>query len=65
MLNNSCPYAYIFETPKTGDINIEHQAENLPHRFVIETPPTNQTEFEKGENLTFALVLFGKRTGEI
>jgi len=59
MLNNTCPYAYIFETPKVNGMNIGHQANNLPHPFVIEPPLTKQTEFQAGETFEIGLVLIG------
>lgn len=59
-LNQTCPYAYIFETPKIADSEIQHQAANLPHPFIIEPPATTQTEFQQGDQLTFGLVLIGK-----
>jgi len=60
MLNQSCPYAYIFETPKVSGMKLEHQADNLPHPFVIEPPLTEQTEFQAGDEFEIGLVLFGK-----
>jgi hypothetical protein len=60
MLNQNCPYAYIFETPKVSGMNLEHQADNLPHPFVIEPPLTEQTEFQAGDEFEIGLVLFGK-----
>ena len=60
MLNQSCAYAYIFETPKVADTAPAHQAENLPHPFVIEPPASNQTEFQTGDEFSIGLVLFGK-----
>ena len=51
MLNQTCPYAYIFETPNIGDLNLQHQADNLPHLFVIEPLETKQTEFQSGDEL--------------
>lgn len=60
MLNNSCPYAYIFETPKVNGIALDHQADNLPHPFVIEPDCSEQTEFQPGDDLIFQLILIGK-----
>jgi hypothetical protein len=59
-LNQSCSYAYIFETPKVSGMTVEHQADNLPHPFVIEPPLTEQTEFQAGDEFEIGLVLFGK-----
>jgi hypothetical protein len=59
-LNKVCAYAYIFETPQTAHENIQHQAENFPHPFVIEPPATRQNLFKRGAELTFSLVLIGK-----
>ncbi len=60
MLNQSCPYAYVFETLKLSGMDINHQADNLPHPFVIEPPLTDQTEFQAGDEFDIGLVLFGK-----
>lgn len=60
LLNKSCPYAYIFETPKVDNAVPEHEAEKLPHPFVIEPPGTEQGEFQPGDELSIGLVLFGK-----
>ncbi len=60
MMNRTCPYAYIFETPNTGDNNVSHQAENLPHPFVIEPPESGQNHYSTGDELVFSLLLFGK-----
>ncbi len=60
MLNQTCPYAYIFETPKVNGMEVQHQASNLPHPFVIEPPATEQTEFQAGDDFEIGLVLFGK-----
>ncbi len=59
MLNQTCPYAYIFETPKVNGMNVQHQAANLPHPFVIEPPVTKQAEFQAGDEFSIGLVLFG------
>lgn len=60
MLNQTCPYAYIFETPKVNGMELGHQADNLPHPFVIEPPQIEQTEFQAGDEFEIGLVLFGK-----
>lgn len=60
MLNKTCPYAYIFETPKVNGMEFEHQAVNLPHPFIIEPPETDSIEFQPGEELAFGLILIGK-----
>lgn len=60
LLNQGCPYAYIFETPKVNGMEVQHQADNLPHPFVIEPPLTEQTEFQAGDEFEIGLVLFGK-----
>lgn len=59
-LNQSCAYAYIFETPRLENMPTQHQATNMPHPFVIEPPETGQREFNAGDELTFGLVLIGK-----
>jgi len=39
---------------------LEHQADNLPHPFVIEPPLTEQTEFQAGDEFEIGLALLGK-----
>jgi len=41
-------------------MDVQHQAANLPHPFVIEPPATEQTEFQAGDEFEIGLVLFGK-----
>jgi len=60
ILNKTCPYAYIFETPKVNGIELDHQADNLPHPFVIEPNCSEQTEFQAGDEFVFRLILIGK-----
>ena len=60
LMSQTCPYAYVFETPKNDSINIEKSADNYPHPFVIEPPLQNKSIYQKGETLNFSLVLFGK-----
>ena len=60
LLKQSCPYAYVFETPNNENINVNHQADNLPHPFVIEPPQQEKKEYLPGESLYFSLILFGK-----
>jgi len=59
LLNKKCAYAYVFETPQTAHHQIQHQAENYPHPFVIEPPDTRETHLQRGSSLDFALVLIG------
>lgn len=60
ILNKSCPYAYVFETPKLNGMALDHQADNLPHPFVIEPDCSEQTEFQASDELVFQLILIGK-----
>ena len=59
-LNQSCAYAYIFETPSSASVDAKYHSPALPHPFIIEPPLTDQTQFEPGETLRFGLVLIGK-----
>ncbi|MFZ5518635.1 MAG: CRISPR system precrRNA processing endoribonuclease RAMP protein Cas6 [Candidatus Zhuqueibacterota bacterium] len=60
ILNQTCPYAYIFETPNLRSYDIQHFADNYPHPFVIEPPLSEQKEYKAGEKLSFGLILIGK-----
>jgi len=60
ILNQTCPYAYVFETPNIKSLDIKHFADNYPHPFIIEPPLTQQKEYSAGEELVFRLILIGK-----
>ncbi len=54
-----CAYAYIFETPQTGQSAL--QATNLPHPFVFEPPLSQErSTIEAGEQLQCGMVLVGR-----
>jgi CRISPR-associated endoribonuclease Cas6 len=56
----SCPYAYIFETPQTRTYHAPIQSTNLPHPFVILPPLTTEEIIHAGKTLSFRLTLIGK-----
>lgn len=60
ILKDTCPYAYIFETPNLKGCDIKHFADNYPHPFIIEPPLTRQKDYKPGEDLSFRLILMGK-----
>ena len=63
ILKENCAYSYVFETPKSSSLKIEHVADNYPHPFVIEPPLENRDTFLPGDVITFSLILFGKSIG--
>lgn len=60
MVKSTCVYSYIFETSPPEDTKILRLYKNVPHPFVIEPPLTSQCLFNKGEEITFNLVLIGR-----
>jgi len=58
LLNDACPYRYVFETTALG--NVASGFGDVPRPFVLRPPLTKQEEFAPGEQLTFALHLVGK-----
>ncbi len=62
ILSSQCVYAYIFETipPEGTSIMGMQKYEKVPHPFVIEPPEETKQAYEKGEEISFDLVLVGK-----
>jgi len=60
LLQNTCPYSYIFETAPPPGGQVLRKYENIPRPFVLEPPLENQTYYRPGEKLVFQLVLLGK-----
>lgn len=60
ILQNTCPYSYIFETAPPPGGEILRKYENVPRPFVLEPPLETKTYYEPGEKLAFQLVLMGK-----
>ncbi len=59
ILKEKCAYSYIFETSPLPDSPFLKNLEDIPRPFVIEPPLSSRTIIEKGENLTFNLILIG------
>ena len=59
-LLDSCPYAYIFETYRPGDRDIDFTAENFPHPFVFSPSVTEPGSLSSGDPLAIRLTLFGR-----
>lgn len=60
LLQNTCPYSYIFETAPPPGGQALRKYENIPRPFVLEPPPETKTWYQPGEKLAFQLVLMGK-----
>lgn len=60
LLQNTCPYSYIFETAPPPGGQALRKYENIPRPFVLEPPLENKTWYQPGEKLAFQLVLIGK-----
>ena len=59
-IQDSCPYAYIFETYGPGDRDIDFTAENFPHPFVFYPHIKEAGLVRSGADLTITLTLFGR-----
>ncbi|MCX8027407.1 MAG: CRISPR system precrRNA processing endoribonuclease RAMP protein Cas6 [Thermodesulfovibrionales bacterium] len=63
LLKKNCIYSYIFETSvesaKLTQSNIP-ATEKIPHPFVIEPDISEKRKYEKGEELSFHLILIGR-----
>ncbi len=60
LLSQRCPYHYIFETPPPANSVILGKVSTVPQPFVLEPPLETKRVYERGEQLTFHLVLIGK-----
>jgi hypothetical protein len=60
LLQATCPYAYIFETPLPENTEVLSLQKGIPRPFVIEPPLDDKRLYEPGESLEFALILVGK-----
>jgi hypothetical protein len=56
----TCPYAYIFETPPPADAAMLRKYPHAPHPYVIEPSLDEQRIYRPGDVLIFRLVLVGK-----
>ena len=56
----TCPYAYIFETPPPDDTAMLRKYPHAPHPYVIEPSLDEQRIYHAGDALVFRLVLIGK-----
>lgn len=60
MVQNSCVYSYIFETPLPDDAEVLKLYKTVPHPFVIEPPESDYRIIRKGDNTEFNILLIGK-----
>lgn len=61
MLQQTCSHYNIFESQVERAVADRLRiGRDAPHPFVLESPPTDQRTFEKGEQFTVTLVLIGK-----
>ena len=54
----SCPYTQIFETPVPESHHLQKFSQ-VPNAYIIEPPSWGERTYQKGEVLSFELVLFG------
>ncbi len=60
LLQDSCVYAYIFETPRPKNTSVMRKYEHIPHPFVF-LPPLNRNRLIRpGDVLEFRMVLMGR-----
>jgi hypothetical protein len=62
LLQTTCAYAYVFETPLPADAEVLRTYQDIPHPFVLEPPLDERTAYEPGDSLTFNLILIGRGT---
>ncbi|MFW6106643.1 MAG: CRISPR system precrRNA processing endoribonuclease RAMP protein Cas6 [bacterium] len=60
ILKTSCPYSYVFETPRPQDAKMMRLYPQIPRPFVINPPRDKRRELTPGDTLEFGLVLIGK-----
>lgn len=60
ILQNSCVYAYVFETPRQGNESVMRKYKRLPHPFVLRPPLTRTRLIRPGDTLDFRLILIGR-----
>ncbi|NIA31576.1 MAG: hypothetical protein GWP06_16920, partial [Actinobacteria bacterium] len=59
-LKDVCPYAYIFETPRSDSKTVDFTAEGFPHPFVFQPPFLANPHVSAGQTMHLSLTLFGK-----
>lgn len=59
LLQNTCPYAYVFETSPPPGAEVLKNYDDIPRPFVIEPPPERKTSYTAGEELQFDVLLMG------
>lgn len=60
MLQTSCIYSYVFETPPKDNTEVMRNYNRVPHPFVLEFSPQSKRVCEKGESYFFTAILIGK-----
>ncbi|MFP4050034.1 MAG: CRISPR system precrRNA processing endoribonuclease RAMP protein Cas6 [Desulfovermiculus sp.] len=60
ILQSSCVYAYVFETPRQGNEQVMRKYKHLPHPFVLRPPLTSSRLIKPGDTLDVRLVLIGR-----
>ncbi len=59
MLNSTCAYGYLFETPVPAGSDVMRKYPSAPHPFVLE-PPSNSARVRAGDELSISFVVIGK-----
>lgn len=59
LLNSTCSYAYIFETPLPPGSEALRSYDSIPRPFVIEPPDDTKVFYKPGESLSLYVVLIG------
>lgn len=60
LLNENCPYCYIFETTPKSQHELLKKFNNIPRPYIIEPPLDTKTYYKPSERICFNLVLIGK-----
>lgn len=60
LLRTQCVYPLIFETPSVRTPRDQRITHTVPHPFVIEPPESTRTDYPKGAEFRFHLILIGE-----
>lgn len=59
LLNDRCPYTYLFETPRPAGGSWMRRYDRVPHPFTLQAPAGRNRPWEAGETLEAGFTLFG------
>lgn len=60
LLQEKCVYSWTFETPIPKEAQMMRKYTSAPHPFVIEPPADDGKNYQRGDDLSFGLILIGR-----